>query len=438
VNFLKTKVILLLGMLTALLLAACGGASSSGKTTVTLLTWENTATNAAIDQALQQFQKDNPNIVIQHLESPNSNYADKLSSLTQARKLPDLFWCGNDTEQQYTSQGLLHDYSAQLKSANGDFTANNFVQIAIQNWTTSDGKIGGLPSLMNTYGIWYNADAFTTAGLTTPAAGWTWDDMYHDAQVLTSKSGSTTSYGLIASSQLTKASDGPFTMSTYALSAGGQPFADKINNPTKITADAKYVEGVTKLATAIQGGSVAPPGYNDSNAASSFSAGKVPMLMAGQWLAAGFLQNKPSVKYGFAPLPIATGGQPATLFDAVGICTPSYTQTADATWKVMQYLDSKAWESVLPSAPVAPPAYQPSATPYYNTLHSGNLDSVVTTVTDTLKITNVNGVRFTTSWASKANDIATAYWPDILAGKKPISELQTMVNQLNALVKSNG
>lgn len=422
------------------LLSACGDAqsnqsNSNKKATVTVLTWEGTDTNAAIDKALKDFMNQNPDITVQRLESPNSGYGDKLSSLVQAKKMPDLFWCGNDTEQQYTSQGLLYDYSSKLKSTkSADFDPSSFVPAAIQNWTTNDGKIGGLPTLMNTIGVWYNADAFQKAGLVLPKNGWTWDEMLSDAKKLTSKSGGTTNYGMIADN-ITSTSDGPFTMSVYSMSAGGQPFADKVNNPTKVTVDSQYTEGVSKVAAAIQSGSIAPPGYDSSNAASSFAAGKVPMLMSGQWLASGFLTNKPTMKYGFAPLP--SQGTTANLYDAVGICTPSYTANADATWRVMQFLSTKAWETVLTGAPVAPPAYKPAAGPYYDTLKSGGLDSAASTVQYSLDSSSLASVRFTTTWASKANDIITSYWPDILQGKKPVSALQTMASQLNDLIKSS-
>jgi ABC-type glycerol-3-phosphate transport system substrate-binding protein len=108
----------------------------------------------------------------------------------------------------------------------------------MDNWKTADGQMGGLPSLMNTYGVWYNADAFTAAGLPLPKAGWTWDEMYADAAKLANKNGA--KYGLVAD-QLTSP-DGPFTMSMYAVSAGGAPFTDNVNHPTKAEADDKYTE----------------------------------------------------------------------------------------------------------------------------------------------------------------------------------------------------
>lgn len=410
--------------------SACGGSSgteSGGKTTVTVMTWESNATNKLIDQALAGFK--DPDITVKRIDTPNGNYSDKLSALTQAQKLPDLFWCGNDTEQQYTGQGLLTDWSSKL-SGSGDFGTGSFDSTAMKNWTTADGKIGGVPSLMNTYGIWYDADAFKAAGIPLPAAGWTWDQMY-DAATKLHENGA--KYGLVADAMT--ALDAPFSLSLYSQSAGGAPFTDDVHHPTKVTVDAAYTEGVGKLVAGIKSGAVAPPGYDISSQQSLFAAGEIPMLWSGQWLAAGFLTDKPKIKYGFAPLPQVD--EPATLYDAVGICTPSYTKNADATFKVLKYLDSTVWTKVLPDSPVAVPAYTAAQDSYFDALDKAGQTTVAATVKTDLEATSTIGVRFTTQWASQASDLVTAYWPDILQGKKPLSDLQTMADKINDVIKSN-
>src|SRR3712207_6190082 len=95
---------------------ACGGGESpsqgSGPATVTVMTWESAETNAAIDKALATFA--NPDVKVQRIDAPSGKYGDQLASLTQAKKLPDLFWCGNDTALQYASQGLLVDWSKRF------------------------------------------------------------------------------------------------------------------------------------------------------------------------------------------------------------------------------------------------------------------------------------------------------------------------------------
>ncbi|HLZ63468.1 MAG TPA: sugar ABC transporter substrate-binding protein [Ktedonosporobacter sp.] len=431
----KTTIVLLLAVLMMIGTAACDSASPASttgnqKVTVTLMTWEGDSTNALIDAAMKKFMAQNPDIIVQRIPSPNSDYGTKLTSLVVAKKLPDLFWAGNDTEQQYGAQGLLYDYTNLAGSATGGFDLSKFAPASIDNWK-NNGHLFGLPSLMNTYGVWYNADLFQAAGLPLPKAGWTYQEMLHDAQVLTQKNGNTVSrYGLVAPP------DDPFAISNYSVSAGGAPFEDKILNPTSVTASPQFIEGTKLFANAVQNGSVTPPGYATDNVQASFAAGKIPMLYFGQWLAAGFLQSKPSFKYGFAPLPVVKDSvQP---YDAVGIASPSYIQHPDAVWKVMQYLDTTAWESILPGSPVAPAAYVPSSTPYFDTLKSDGLTTVADSVQYELTAQNKLGIRFVAPWSTKANDIITANWDGILLGKTPTdSGVQTMVQQLNDVIKQN-
>jgi ABC-type glycerol-3-phosphate transport system substrate-binding protein len=397
-----------------------GGGSTDGKTTVTFMTWESADTNKLIDEAVKKF--DDPNITIKRIDSPSGNYSDKLSSLTQAKKLPDIFWCGNDTEQQYTQLGILTDWTKKLT---GDFSADQFG--GLEKWT-SDKGIGGVPALRNIYGIWYNEDAFTANGLDIPKAGWTWDEMFAAADKLKGWNGA--KYGLNASG-LT-ATDGPFTMGAYAVSAGGKPFTDDVNNPTTVTVDDKYTEGVQKTIDAIKSGAIAPTSYDGTNDTSLFESGKLPMMWGGQWLAPTFIADKPAIKWGWAPLPVVD--KPVTVYDAIGMCTPKTTANADATFKVVKFLDSTMWQEVIAKTPVAPPAYEPAQDAYFSALS----DAGATTVTDTAKYNlaaDTVGNRFTTTWASQASDLTVAEYQPILDGKKPISGLKDYAAKVKALIK---
>ena len=160
--------------------------SSHDPVTVTLMTWETPATNALIDNAMATFMKLHPDIKVERLTTPASNYGQKLTSMIVAHKLPDLFWAGNDTEQQYGAQGLLYDWTSKANTASSGYNVKNFAPLSIANWSVK-GHVYGLPSLMNTYGVWYNVADFKAAGLALPKVGWTYADMLHDAQVLATK-----------------------------------------------------------------------------------------------------------------------------------------------------------------------------------------------------------------------------------------------------------
>ena len=402
---------------------------SKASVTVTLMTWETPATNALIDKAMKAFMASHPGITVQRLASPASNYGQKLSSMIVAHKLPDLFWAGNDTALQYGQEGILYDWTSYSQKATSTFNIKNFAPAAVANWTLN-GHLYGLPSLMNTYGVWYNDSAFQAAGLALPKLGWTFQDMLHDAQVLTAKmTGSGPHYGLIAPP------NGPFDMGEYSVSAGGAPFVNDIVNPTSVTASPQFIAGTTLMAQAVQKGYVSPPSYDSSNSATDFAGGKVPMLYGGQWLAAGWLQSPLKFKFGFSSYPIVSKRtQP---YDAVGIVSPKGISNPDAVWQVLQYLDTSAWETVLPASPVAPAAYTPASAPYFSTLKSAGLSSVADAVTYEMQSPLKGAIRFNPTWATQANNVITADWNDILMGKTPVAQgCQAMVSAINKVISS--
>ncbi len=412
-----------------------GNNGKSGKITVTVMTWESNDTNAAIDEALNTFMAANPDITVQRIPSPNSGYGDKLNAMVQANQMPDIFWAGNDTAFLYGDQGLLYDWSSYAKKASGDFSLSQFAPGAIENWTSPSGKLYGLPTLMNTYGLWYNEDLFKAANLPLPKPGWTYDEMFKDAQALTIKNGKKiTRYGLY--NQNGDAIFGPFAVSDCSVSAGGQPFMDRIISPNKVQADAQFIACTQKWADAIQNGYVTPPDYPTDGMTEQFLAGQIPMVYFGQWAAPILIQAAPSFKFGFAPLPI--NKDVVEPYDAVGISSPAILKNPDAVWKVMEFLASGAWKTVLTKSPVAPAANVPSSQPYFDTLKSDGLQSVADGVNYELTAPVKQGIRFTAPWSAKANDILGAYWNDILTGKKPVeSGVNDMVKELNNVISSN-
>ncbi len=433
----KAKIGLIFLVLLTTAFAACGGdsgsaASAGGKTTVKYMTWESTTTNAAIDAAMKKFS--DANITISRVESPSSDYDQKISSMIQSQSLPDFFWCGNDQEQNWGQQGILFDWSSYINKTTGSFNKSNFAPASLQNWYSADGsKLYGLPTLMNTYGYFYNEDMLKAAGVPIPTTAWTYDDLFAATKALTKKDGGkVTQYGAYGGPYTD-----PFLIGHYAQSAGGANFTDRVVSPTKVTADAKFAEGLEKFAAGVQAGNFTSPTYTISDTNAAFLAGKLPLLWGGQWNAATFMTSKPSFKIGFAPMPSA--GKPVQIYDAVGICSPSSISNPDAVWKVMIYLETQGWKDILAGSPVAPAAYQPASSTYYAALKDKGMSSVADTVNYILNTPTKGAIRFMAPWSTKANDVITANWNDMLNGKKPIHPtLENMVKQINGIIAQNG
>ena len=403
---------------------------AQGKTVVRIMTWEGQDTNDQIAAAMKPFEAKNPDITIEIVKVPGVGYDQTRNTMIAANQLPDLFWVGNDQLLEYGRKGILYDWTKQATAKGDDFALESFAPGAIANYTL-DGKLYGLPSLMNTYGYFYNADMFTAAGLPLPKVGWTYAQFFNAARRLTLKSGTqVTRYGVY------NPQNDLFFLSQYAASQGGPMLQDRILEATKVTVSPQLVTAARNWASAIRAGSVTPRTYPGDGLDKLFAAGKVPMLGSGQWLAKGFIEGKLPFKWGFAPLP--TGVKQVTIYDAVGIASPSYVKNPDAVWKVMKYLDTKAWEAVLPESPVAPSAYVPSAKPYFDQLRKSGAASVADSVNAMLTMKEKEGVRFLSSWSGKAFDVLNVSYNDILSGKVDAKTgLDAIAAKVNEIIKAS-
>ncbi|WFR67086.1 extracellular solute-binding protein [Curtobacterium flaccumfaciens] len=305
--------------LAGLTLAGCSSSGSatgsSSGATVSYMTWESNTTNSALDKTMAKFAKSS-GIKVSREAAPNADYAQKLASLILAKKAPDVFWCTTAEAQNLASEGLLYDWSSKLSSGDG-LKASGFSPGSLAMWKTSDGKTAGIPTLANTYGFFYNADAFTAAGLDVPKAGWTWDDLYADLAALKAKDPSTTP--LVNQWTLF---DSPQGASAYSVANGGKPIVNSFVHATKAQGDATLTEGVQKFADAIEKGEMTNPDYDATNAMAAFSNGNVPLMFGGQWLQNFIAPNHPKISWGFAPWP-AGSKENVQPIEANGVCSPA-------------------------------------------------------------------------------------------------------------------
>ncbi|MBM7565131.1 ABC transporter substrate-binding protein [Paenibacillus sacheonensis] len=401
------------------------GDAGTEKAEVTLMTWESQDMNNKIMESMKKFEQENPGITVKLMPAPLSDYGTKLNGMITAKQAPDIFQLGNDMLVSYQAQNLLYDWTEHA-SADADFM-NGFYPGVMDGWKV-DGKNFGLPGLLNTYGIFYNKQLFKDAGLTEPKIGWTYDEFFADMKKLSSKKDGVQQYGFYFHPD-------PFTVSLYAASAGGAPFADSLLNPTSATVSPQFVEGVTRYQQAIAEGSMNPATFDLSTIMGPFKDGKVAMTYQGQWIADDLIRNAPDLQWGFVPMPVVT--TQTEIYDAVGWATPVSTKNPDAVWKVLKYLDSTMYKDVLPQTPVAPSAFQASASSYYDTLKAAGHQDLADGIDHILKSPTTQPVRFLTAWAGKANPFIDTVWNNVLSGKGGEKELQSMADKINKTIKAS-
>jgi multiple sugar transport system substrate-binding protein len=428
-------------------LAGCGGSGNSASTSsantantpsaqnsqasdkqpveVTMVTWESASMNDKIMASMKTFEQDNPGITVKLIPTPLDNYGVKINGMLMAKQAPDIFMTGNDMVLDNGAKGLLYDWTAQASADTGFM--QGFYSGVVDGWHL-DNKLFGLPGLLNTYGIFYNKKTFRDAGLPEPKPGWTYEEFFTDMQKMSGKQSGIQQFGYYAAPD-------PFNVSLYSVSAGGAPFANGIANPTKVEISDKFVEGVGKYKTAIANGYMNPPTYDLTNVMSSFKEGKVPMTMQGQWVADDLIRTAPKdLEWGFVPQPVVQSE--AEIYDAVGWCSPATIKNPGAVWKVLKYLDSKMYEEVLPQNPVAPSAYKASAAAYFDALKKSGHPEVGDSINHILQSSNIQPVRFLTSWSGKAYPFIQATWNNVLMSKAGVDQLHEMADNINKVIQA--
>jgi multiple sugar transport system substrate-binding protein len=406
--------------------AANAGDSGDGgkKTKVTFMTWEGQAMNDQIVEAMKGFEDQNPTIDVELIPSPLDDYGTKVSTMLLAGNAPDIFMVGNDMALSLGADGLLYDWSKQA-DANADFISQFFPGTV--DAYEKDGKLFGLPGLLNTYGVFYNKQAFADAGLPEPKIGWTYEQMLDAAKQLTDKEAK--QFGMFMDAY------DPFVFSLYAVSAGGAPFADSINQVTKVKISPQFLEGVELFKQYIADGAITPPDYKLDNPMGIFKAGKLPMIRQGQWVADDLIRNPgDTVEWGYAPYPIVESE--TAILDAVGWSSPADIDNPEAVWKVLMYLDSEMYAKVLPETPVAPPAYQPAAAAYFEKLTSAGHQDLADGV-ESMLTTGKQPVRFLEAFSGKANPFIEATFKQVLKGEKDIAALNEMADSINEVIASS-
>jgi multiple sugar transport system substrate-binding protein len=194
------------------------------------------------------------------------------------------------------------------------------------------GHIYGIPKDYSTLAMWYNKDAFSAAGISSPPT--TWAQVTDDACKLTDKAKK--QYGAVVSAD-------PARWLAFVLAAGGSLFN---KNQTKVTIDSSAAKAALDwYAGLVQKGCAAEPsdvgaGWNGEAFGKQLGA----IVFEGNWMT-NFLQTTyPNVHWGVAPLPKGPKGNGNLAFTAAYVIY-RHTKHPKEAETLLKYLTSKQGET---------------------------------------------------------------------------------------------
>jgi multiple sugar transport system substrate-binding protein len=389
---------LLMGFITIILvLSVVGcGAKTSGPVTIHVLTMDQAGLKPAeIDQIAREFEAKNPDITV-IMEYLGYDYIHDKITTGMAAKPPaydaamlDVIW-----PDEFIKAGYLLDVTSRITA---DMKTNMFP--ASFNGVTRNGKVYGMPWLMDVKYFMYNKDILQKAGISAPPK--TWEELVDQAKIIKQKG--LAEFPVIWS---WNQKEGVVCDFTVLLFGNGGAFLDANGKPA--FNNAKGVEVLTWMKQTLDDKLSNPSSISSDEAAveTDFLAGK--SAFAVNWLFQ-YSDSNDSTKSqivgqaAFAPMPVfaagaAAGVKGSSVDGSSAFAIMKTTPYPDQTWKFLTYLASnevqtkysaemlpvwqndfqgdalKALLAASPTNPVTVPAFQgqfPYANerptvPYYN------------------------------------------------------------------------
>ncbi|SOD74877.1 carbohydrate ABC transporter substrate-binding protein (CUT1 family) [Jatrophihabitans sp. GAS493] len=168
-------------------LVACsssgGGGASSGGTTITLTHGYTDAEATELTALAKQWNTANPDAkVVLAFNGGNDSALQKTVAGFAAGNYPDIAYEYGSSSAQLATQPKLVDLTEKVKASG--FNWDDFYP-SEQQAASVNGKVVGIPALVDNLSLVYNKKLFTAAGLAPPTNDWTWQDFRTAAAKLT-------------------------------------------------------------------------------------------------------------------------------------------------------------------------------------------------------------------------------------------------------------
>jgi multiple sugar transport system substrate-binding protein len=159
------------------------GGASSGHVNIVVWHGYTQAENTAIDKLAAEFNATHPNITVTPHFYGNNDYAlQKVLTAIAGGDPPDISYLYGSWAPNIASASAAVDLTKYVKDSSWNW--NDF-WTAERNVTTVNGKVIGIPALVDNLALVYNKRLFKQAGISPPSASWTWSDFEKAAMKLT-------------------------------------------------------------------------------------------------------------------------------------------------------------------------------------------------------------------------------------------------------------
>jgi multiple sugar transport system substrate-binding protein len=316
-----------------------GGTSGASNAPVNLTMWMGYTPPPPTNQSyeylsltglVQQYEAEHPNVHID-VRYVNSDFAlQKATVALTGNKQPDISYQYGTNMPQLANAPKLVDLTQKVQESG--FNWNDFFP-GERAVATVNGRVLGIPALVDNLAVVYNKDLFAKAGLTPPGPDWTWDELVADAKALTDPSKKVFGLAFPADGSETTV----WEYEAMLWEAGG----DILTSDNKKAAfnSAQGVRALTTLQQMQQDGSLYLDFHPDAGKSENlFNSGNIGMMITGPWDLSSF----PDVKYGVQFMPsFDAGGSHQTIAGPDNwVIFDNGPQRVAAAWDFMKWFSA--------------------------------------------------------------------------------------------------
>ncbi|KMS71946.1 sugar-binding protein [Streptomyces viridochromogenes] len=360
----RTPAAVALSAVLALTATACGddgsgtggdkGAEGSG--TGKVVFWDN---NGGVrtdiwKEIIADFEKANPDIKVEYVGIPSTDYQSKVDTALQGGGLPDVGGVGAAMLAGFAAQNALEPLDDRFAKSSLNGKLNDDLVASMKAAGGGDDKLYSIPTSANNGVLYYRTDLFKKAGLDEPT---TWDKFYEAADKLTNKGKNEFGYTIRGGAgSIAQALDAMYGQS------GITSFWDSGNEKTTVN-DPKNVAALEKYAGLYKKVTPAADLNNDfTKMVAQWDSGTIGMLNHNLGSYQDHVKALGVDKFRGIPQPTGPGGkrvQVSNPVDGLGVFKSS--KNKEAAWKFIEFAVSAAENSKWNESAGAVPANSDAA-----------------------------------------------------------------------------
>ncbi len=273
------------------------GSDKKEKTVVEFWHYWDGNNGKAINEMVENFNKENKDIEVKPVFIPGDQLMTKIQAGISSKSTPALAAADISGMAKLRASGALLELDGYAKENN--INIDSFYPSLLE-YGKQDGKIYSLPVSTNNLALFYNKDLFKKAGLDPAAPPKTWTELQKYSEIISSKIPGT--YGFEFFTQVGDNGEGlTWQLQPYLWQAG----ADFIKDG-KAAFNNENGEKALNFLVGLINKKVAPVGSWDD-----FSKGKCAMVVDGSWMV-GIWKDSVNFDFGTSMIPVPEENKYAT------------------------------------------------------------------------------------------------------------------------------